>query len=110
MVKNSVGNLIKAKRKELNLTQAQLAEMIGSDEYYISAIETGKRKPGNKFLISLSNALNIPTDSLLGIESNVVLHDTVSAIEEKLQKLSGDDRELVLDMAEQLINRLMPKE
>ena len=46
---NSIGSIIRAKRKELKLTQAQLAELIGSDEYYISAIETGKRKPGSKF-------------------------------------------------------------
>lgn len=110
MVKNSVGNLVKEKRKELGLTQAQLAERIGSDEYYISSIETGKRIPGNKFLLSISNTLNIPTDSLLGIESNVVLHNTVSELEAKLQKLTAADREMVLDITEQLIDRLTPKE
>lgn len=110
MIKNSIGNLIRAKRKELNLTQAQLAEAIGSDEYYISTIETGRRKPGNKFLVSLSNALGISVDSLLGFESNVVLHETVSEMEERLQKLSTDDREMVLDILDQLIGRLTPKE
>ena len=43
---NVVGTLIREKRKERKLTQAQLAELIGSDEYYISALETGKRNPG----------------------------------------------------------------
>lgn len=104
---NSIGNLIRTKRKDLNLTQAQLAELIGSDEYYISAIETGKRRPGSKFLVSLSNALSIPIDSLLGIESNIVLHEQVSDLELKLQKLKTTDRELLIDMFNQLADRLL---
>ena len=103
---NSIGNIIREKRKELNLTQAQLAEIIGSDEYYISTIETGKRKPGRKFLIALSNSLSIPIDSLLGIDSNVVLHEKVSDLEKKLQKLKPTDRELLIDIFNQLTDRL----
>ena len=106
---NIVGDLIKQKRKELNLTQAQLAEMIGSDEYYISSIETGKRKPGSKFLTALSNALSIPTDSLLGIESNIVLSEQVSELEEKLRKLNEQDREMLLDVFNTLADRLIEK-
>lgn len=109
MVYEKIGHIIKARRKELNLTQAQLAELINSDEYYISAIETGRRKPGRKFLVSFSNALNIPVDTLLGIESNIVLHETVSELENKLQKLSNEDKELVLGIIEQLIDRLSDK-
>lgn len=104
---NSIGSIIRAKRKELKLTQAQLAELIGSDEYYISAIETGKRKPGSKFLVSLSNSLSIPIDSLLGIDSNVVLHEQVSDLEVKLQNLKPSDRELLIDMFNQLADRLL---
>ena len=104
---NSIGNIIRAKRKELKLTQAQLAELILSDEYYISAIETGKRKPRSKFLVALSNSLSIPIDSLLGIDSNVVLHEQVSDLEMKLQNLKASDRELLIDIFNQLADRLL---
>lgn len=104
---NSIGIIIRSKRKELKLTQAQLAELMGSDEYYISAIETGKRKPGSKFLVSLSNALSIPIDSLLGLDSNIVLHEQVSDLEDKLQQLKPNDRELLIDIFNQLIDRLL---
>lgn len=107
MNKNSIGNIVKKRRKELNLTQAQLAEKINSDVYYLSKIETGKRKPGSKFLISLSNALEIPVDSLLGIESNIILHEQVSVLEKKLQNLSAKDKIMVLDIMDQLIDRLL---
>ena len=104
---NSIGNIIRKKRKEMKLTQAQLAELMGSDEYYISAIETGRRKPGSKFLVSLSNTLSIPIDSLLGIESNIVLHEQVSELEKSLQKLKPSDREMLIDIFNQLIKRLL---
>lgn len=106
MAFNNIGNIIKSKRKELKLTQAQLAELINTDVYYISKIETGKKKPGRKFLISLSNVLEIPIDFLLGLESNLILHEHVSDLEIKLQKLSEKDKEMVLDILEQLIERL----
>ena len=101
--------MVRTKRKELRLTQAELAEMINSDAYYISRIETGKQKPGSKFLVSLSNALNLPIDFFLGAESNLVLHTHVSRLEEKLEQLSAEDRELVLMMMETLIDRLCAK-
>lgn len=106
MVNNIVGNMIRSKRKELRLTQAELAELIDSDAYYISRIETGKQKPGSKFLVALSNALNLPVDYFLGTESNIVLHIQVSRLEEKLEQLSPYDRDLILTTMEALIDRL----
>lgn len=106
MVNNIVGNMIRSKRKELHLTQAELAELIDSDAYYISRIETGKQKPGSKFLVALSNALELPIDFFLGTESNIVLHRHVTRLEEKLERLSPSDRELVLTTMEAFIDRL----
>lgn len=110
MTNNIVGNLIRTKRKELKLTQAQLAELVDSNTYYISRLETGKKKPGSKFLIALSNALDIPVDYFLGVESNIVLHEQVSALEEKMELLSTSDREMIICMMEALIDRLSSEE
>ena len=103
---NSVGETIRQKRKELNLTQAQLAELIGCDEYYISSVETGRRKPGTKFFLAIANTLSISTDALYGIESNITLSHEVSELEAKLQKLNPADREMLLIMFNKLIDRL----
>lgn len=105
-MQNSIGEIIRNKRKELGLTQQNLAGLVGTDEFYISNIETGKRKPGSKFLIALSNALSIPIDSLLGLESNIVLHEQVSELELKLQQLDVSDREMLLEIFNNLIDRL----
>lgn len=39
---NDVGNIIRAKRKELGYTQRELAQMSGSGTRFISDIENGK--------------------------------------------------------------------
>lgn len=105
MVNNIIGETIRKKRKELNLTQEKLAELIESDAYYISRIETGKKKPGPKFLLALSNALDIPVDYLMGLESKIVLHGQVSELEKKMEKLSENDKKIVLLIMEMLIDR-----
>lgn len=105
-MQNSIGEIIRKKRKELCMTQQDLAELVGTDVYYISKIENGRRNPGSKFLIALSNSLSLPIDSLLGLESNVVLHEQVSSLELKLQQLDTQDREMLLKIFNQLIDRL----
>lgn len=104
---NSVGKIIRKKRKELKLTQAKLAERIGCNEYYISKIETGARNPGRKYLIAFSNGLNIPIDSLLGSESNIALHEELSALELKMQDLNEKDKDMLLDGLERIVDRLL---
>ena len=106
----TVGELVKRRRNELGLTQAKLAEMINSDPYYISKIETGYRKPGNKYLTSLSKALQVPCDYLLGLESDVVLHEHVSDMEKILQTLSEEDRELMIKWFYEFAKKCKTKE
>ena len=36
------GNMLKDRRKELNLTQRQLAERVGKEQSYIARVENGK--------------------------------------------------------------------
>ena len=81
MLEITVGELVKKQRKKLNLTQAELAEKINSDSCYISRIETGTRKISIDNLVALANALNTSSDYLLGLSSNVVLHEHISEME-----------------------------
>ena len=105
-MQNSIGEIIRNKRKELGLTQEELAEQIDSNVYYISNLERGHRKPGRKVLVALSNALSIPMDTLMGVASNVVLHENITELESKLRELDPDDRALVLDILDKFIDRL----
>ena len=54
------GNMLKERRKELNLTQKQLAERLGREQSYIARVESGKTD------IQLSSFFRIA--SILGIQ------------------------------------------
>ena len=65
-----LGKKIKQYRVKNRLTQFQLAEKIGVSEFYISALETGRRNPGRKTLIKLANEMEVPIETLLDIETS----------------------------------------
>jgi ribosome-binding protein aMBF1 (putative translation factor) len=52
------GEIIKSRRKELNLSQNELAEMIGKKRPYISRIENGEDIRISNFAL-IANALNL---------------------------------------------------
>ena len=57
---------IKEARKMKNLTQEQLAALVGTKKATISNYENEHSTPSNKMLSSLANALNVTSDYLLG--------------------------------------------
>ena len=62
---SAIGKRIRKCRKELNLTQQQLAEMSDLSDTNISHIERGATKLILPSLIAITNALNTTTDYLL---------------------------------------------
>lgn len=62
----SVGENIKLYRKEKNLTQGQLAELIGVSTQAVSKWETGAGMPDISQVVPLARVLEISTDKLLG--------------------------------------------
>ncbi len=63
---NAMGDsLIKAWRKYLGLTQAELAALAGIKQSALSRIENGKNKPKSETLKKLAKAMNIPVAQLI---------------------------------------------
>ena len=62
------GSRLRKLRKERNLTQEQLASLIGVKNSVISFYEVGERLPSPDVLRKLALALHVSTDYLLGIE------------------------------------------
>lgn len=62
------GNRLRQLRKDRNLTQQQLATLIGVKNSVISFYEVGERMPSPDALRKLALALHVTTDYLLGIE------------------------------------------
>lgn len=67
------GNKLKSLRKELNLTQEQLAKRIGVAKSVVSYYESGERYPSYDVLVKLTNVFHVTTDYLLDIEKKHTL-------------------------------------
>lgn len=67
------GAYAKARRKELGLTQDEVARLIGKSRSYIAQIETGTM-PTEDAIVKLVLALKMPIDEFLdaGVEADVV--------------------------------------
>ena len=61
-----LGARVRARRGELQLAQADLAEKIDTSVEYVSMLERGTRLPSLPTLIALAAALELSVDALLG--------------------------------------------
>lgn len=60
-----IGESIRRFRKQRNMTQKQLAELIGGDQKFISKIEIGKARPGLSTYLRIANAFQVSIDRFL---------------------------------------------
>lgn len=65
--------LVRAVRKEKNLTIVQLAELSGVSKSHISEIETGKQMPTIDVLCRLADALEVEPAALFKHEKKIPL-------------------------------------
>lgn len=63
-----IGEKLRRLRKQKNLTQKQLASLIGVQNSIISFYELGDRIPSPEIIIKLASVLHVSTDYLLGLE------------------------------------------
>lgn len=64
-----LGSRVAHLRKELGLTQVQLAEKLGISQQMVASYEVGRRRIPVSMLPSLAHALKVQTDALLGNET-----------------------------------------
>ncbi len=89
------GERLRQLRKERNLTQKQLATLIGVKNSVISFYEVGDRTPSLEVIIKLSKALHISTDTLLGLDKSEVIN---------ISGLSEADKQYLQSLIERLRN------
>jgi transcriptional regulator with XRE-family HTH domain len=61
----ALGKAVQARRKELDLTQEEMALRSGLHQRWISNVETGKRNPSYSSLRRLAESLEVPASELL---------------------------------------------
>ncbi len=81
-----IAGRIKRLREQQNITQSELARMLGITRSSVNAWEMGVSVPSTQYLVELANAFHVSTDYLLGL--NITASVDVSG-------LTDDDVEMV---------------
>lgn len=97
-----MGLRIKTRRKELKLTQNDVAERIGVSNNHISALERGIVVPSLEVLSDICDVLNCSPDYLL--LGNMHAYSQATSISEKLQLCSERDLKIIDTIVEKMIS------
>lgn len=101
---DKVVSRIKLRRLELKMTQTELANVANLTPAAISQFESGTRKPSFNTLASLSDALKVTTDYLLGKEErryeDLLADPKVSAMFKGMMKFTEKDKETLYEFYE----------
>lgn len=103
---SKLGIIIKNYRKEKGYTQFEMAEKIGVSEFYISALETGSRKPGRETLIKLSNEMNMPIEKLLELKTEQSIKLASDELYAKIQSLPIEKQKQIINIINFIISEL----
>jgi len=87
-----LGSRIYERRKELNMTQKELAEAVELSIQSISSIELGKKAVRPENLVNICRALDVSADYLLFGERS---EKQLEPVAEMLSRLGSDDLELL---------------
>lgn len=64
---NNIANILKNLRIQANMSQEELAKLLGISRSAISSYENGTRSPNHDILIKIATIFNVSTDYLLGL-------------------------------------------
>lgn len=70
MAEERLANRLKMHRAARDLTQADVAELIGTTRKSINAIETGRMVPSTILALKLARALDLTVESIFSLSSD----------------------------------------
>lgn len=98
----TIGKSIRLLRKQQNLSQMTLAEMVDKSPTYISLVENGQKGPSLETLIDVANALKVTMDVLL----TEYLEQNTAAVGAELSAIIEDcseyEKRMIIDGARSL--------
>lgn len=106
---STIGKNIYNYRKQLNISQKELAERTGLSENYICRIENGYKIPAMESFIKIANVLNVPSDFLLLELIDSSCNVKFSSLSDKLSGLSLPDQEFIYTIVDSLIEKFKDK-
>lgn len=100
---DTIGKNIRKYRLAKKLRQEDLAEKAGLSANYIGMVERGEKIPSLETFITTLNALDVSADMVLADVVNTGYTVKNSMLNEKLSKLSTEDREKIYEVIDTLI-------
>lgn len=101
------GSRLKKARKDKNVTQKELARVLGVAQSAIANYENNTRFPGLDTLREISDFLNISLDHLLGVEEKIKYNASQSLGSEDYSKIVDEFLELLVDFREEQAKELI---
>lgn len=100
---DTIGKNIRKYRLAKKLRQEDLAEKAGLSANYIGMVERGEKIPSLETFLTILNALEVSADMVLAdvVSTGYIVKN--SMLNEKLSKLSSDDREKIYEVIDVLI-------
>ena len=103
-----LGKRIAEQRKELSMTQAQLAEILGISQQLIAAYESGSRKIPASMLPSLAKLFAISLEQLTGMEALPAKRGPASLLQRQMEQISSmpkSKQKFITEMLDALIKQ-----
>ena len=97
-----VGSKIVQKRRELSLTQKQLAEILNISNNHLSNIENGKAAPSFDLFVNICRELNASSDFLL---FNYIHSNASETLNEKIKLCSDENKIIVSKLVDFLLEQ-----
>ena len=102
----AVGQRIQQARRNKNLTQEQLAEMVGLSPTHISVIERGAKPTKITNFVAIANALGVSADTLLVDVLENTARTESNMIYDELATLPPKQQSLVLKLLRGIVKEL----
>ena len=102
-----MGKRIQSRRKQLALTQEQLAEMMNVSIQMVSNLERGNKAIRIDNLVNLSQILKVSTDYILTGRATA---DDNEALASRIAQLSPKDRKMIEVLIEHCLTERLPLE
>ena len=103
-----LGKRITQLRKEHQITQVQMAELLGISQQLVAANEAGRRKLPVSMLPKLAKIFDLSIDELLGVSKSAPKRGPVSALNrqvEQIRLLPRTKQKFVMEMLDTVIKQ-----
>lgn len=103
-----LGKRLAALRKEMKLTQTQLANHLNTAQQLIASYEAGSRKIPVSVLTKMARLFAVPVDELVGMKETPAKRGPASRLQQQMEQISQMPRakqKLAMDMLEAIIQQ-----